>query len=100
MRENKELIKFLINELYIIETKGTRKTSKFSVCFTKVRDNAKEEFIRKCGGEVVDSVSKTTTFLVVPSLNSSSSKIDKAKKYGIKIVQIDDLESVISEYLK
>lgn len=100
VRENKKLITFLTEELNVIETKGVSNKARFSVCFTKIRDASKEKFIRECGGEVVDSISKSTTFLVVPSLDASSSKIDKAKKYGIKIVHIDDLEATVSEYIK
>ena len=100
VKENKKLITFLTEELNVIETKGVSNKARFSVCFTKIRDASKEKFIRECGGEVVDSISKSTTFLVVPSLDTSSSKIDKAKKYGIKIVPIDDLEATVAEYIK
>ena len=58
-----------------------------------------EKFIIDNGGIVSDSLTKNTTFLVVPSLDTESSKVSKAKKYGIQIVHIDDLESTLLKYL-
>ena len=96
--DNLKLIKFLEKELDIIESKGSTK-AKFTVCFTKVRDKEKEEFIKEMGGEPSDDLKKSTTFLVVPSLDISSSKVDKAKKYGIPVIPIDELEDTITEYI-
>ena len=99
INSNKKLIKFLEDELDIISTKGTSNEKSFSVCFTKIRDMDLEKFIIANGGIVSDSLTKNTTFLVVPSLDTESSKVTKAKKYGIQIVHIDDLESTILNYL-
>ena len=99
INSNKKLIKFLEDELDIISTKGTSNEKSFSVCFTKIRDMDLEKFIIDNGGIVSDSLTKNTTFLVVPSLDTESSKVSKAKKYGIQIVHIDDLESTILNYL-
>ena len=96
---NLKLIKFLEKELNIIESKGLQK-SNFTVCFTKVRDKEKEEFIRNMGGEPTDDLKKSTTFLVVPGLDISSSKVTKAKKYNIPVIPIDELEDTIKEYVK
>ena len=91
------LIEFLEDELTIIETTGMQ-ASRFSVCFTKIRDNEMEKLIKSMGGTVVDSLNKDTTILVVPSLSESSSKITKAQKYGIAIVPIDDLPPYLLEH--
>ena len=100
LKDNEKLIKKLRKILTVLESKGVENVPKFSVCFTKIRDIEKEKFIIKHGGEVSDGLTKNTTFLVVPSLDVSSSKIHKAKKYGVQIVHIDDLESTIADYLK
>lgn len=100
LKDNEKLIKKLRKVLILLESKGVENVPKFSVCFTKIRDNEKERFIIEHGGEVSDGLTKNTTFLVVPSLDISSSKIQKAKKYGVQIIHIDDLESVIVDFLK
>lgn len=98
IKSNLKLIKFLKKELSIVDTYG-KQESLFSVCFTKIRDKDKENFIYSHGGIVTDSLTKDTTFLVVPDLSIESSKITKAKKYGIKIIHIDDMESEILAFL-
>lgn len=69
--------------------------STFSVTFTKVRDEDIEKEIEKLGGVIHGSLKRDTTYLVVPNLSISSSKMDKAKKYGTKIVPIDDIIATI-----
>ena len=98
IKENKKLIDFLQDELTILSSKGGN-DKLYSVCFTKIRDEEKEKFIESTNGQVVDSLTKNTTFLVVPSLDIESSKVSKAKKYGIRVIQIDDLETAILTYL-
>lgn len=99
LRGNKKLIKFLKKELWIQQTKGSQVGS-FTVCFTKVRDKDLEKWIENAGGTVVDSLTKDTMFLVVPSMDSQSSKIDKAKKHNVKIVSIKDFKATVEDYLK
>lgn len=98
IEDNKKLIKFLIKELDIVETKYANKP-KFTVCFTKIRDKDKEKFVFEHGGAIDDSLTSKTTLLVVPTLDTKSSKVDKANKYGIRVVPIDDLESTILNYI-
>jgi NAD-dependent DNA ligase len=90
LRENKKLIEFLEKELTIIETKGQSGSSNLNVCFTKVRDSELEGVIKSAGGKVVDSVTKSTNILVVPSLSETSTKISKAKNLGIQIMSISE----------
>ena len=66
-----------------------------SYCFSGVRDKSLEEVIVSKGGIVSDGLTKTVTYLVVFDINGSSSKIEKAKKYGINIVSIDNLKKEI-----
>lgn len=97
--ENKQLIQDLDDILTILASKGRVDISKFSVAFTNIRDEEKEKFILLHGGRIDDSLTKKTTFLVVPTLNTESTKVDKAKKYGIPIIHIDDIEAKIAEYV-
>jgi DNA ligase (NAD+) len=69
-----------------------------AVCFTGVRptDEEKELFISN-GGTVVDSVSKKTTLLVQKEATSQSSKSEKAKEMGIKVIGLADWKKMVSE---
>lgn len=93
IKENKKLIKFLWEELDIYHK--DLDDAKFTVCFTKVRDINLETYIINMGGEVVDSITSKTSILVVPNLDTRSSKVKLAKKHNVKIVEIDKLKSVI-----
>lgn len=55
------------------------------------RDEAKQ-FIEEHGGKAVDSVSKKTDYLVVGE--SPGSKLDKAKKLGVKVIGEKDLRKL------
>ena len=59
----------------------------------KPRDKA-GEIIKKYGGEITDSVSSKTTYLLCGE--SPGSKLDKAKKIGIKVLSEKDFIELIS----
>lgn len=65
-------------------------------CMTGFRDKDLKAAIEEKGGEVVDSLSKTTSVLIVKDLSSTSSKMEKAKKNGTEIL---DIESFKNKYL-
>lgn len=95
INENIELIKFFKDELVILNESTS--VGEFSVVFTKVRDEDLEKFIKESGGVVSDSLTKNTSILVVPVKETESSKVAKARKYGIPIVPVKELESYIRE---
>lgn len=64
------------------------------VCFTGIRDKELEENIVANGGEVVSGVSKKTTHLIVADMNSTSSKMAKAKSLGIAILTLDQFKDL------
>jgi len=63
--------------------------------FTGFRDKSLENEIYELGGEVRTSISNKIKYLVVKDLNSSSSKITKAKSMGIELLEIEDLKDLI-----
>ena len=63
-----------------------------SFVLTGFRDAELEAKIEFLGGKVSSGVSKTTTAVITKDLNSSSSKITKAKSLGIKVILRDDFE--------
>jgi DNA ligase (NAD+) len=68
-----------------------------SFCVTGVLSRKREEVhadIRAAGGEVHDSVKKTTTYLVAGD-KTGKSKLDQAKKYGTKVVTEEQLDALL-----
>lgn len=81
-------IYFLLDTLTLKEKVEPGKL-KGKVCFSQVRDaNFESELINK-GYEVSDSLTKSTDYLIVPTLDVISSKITKAKNYGIEILTLE-----------
>lgn len=96
VKDNKKTIKYLMKKLNIINSKNKDKSNSFEVCFTKVRSTDLEKLIDDKGGKTVNNITKKTTLLIVPSLDIKSSKVDKAKKYGVEIIPIDKAEEYIN----
>ncbi len=66
-------------------------------CVTGVLSRKREDVhsdIRAGGGEVHDSVKKTTTYLVAGD-KTGKSKLDQAKKYGTKVVSEEQLYAML-----
>lgn len=82
-------IYFLLDEIQLKEKVAPGKL-KGKVCFSQIRDPQFESQLINNGYEVVNSITKTTDYLIVPSLDVVSSKITKAKKYGLKILSIEE----------
>lgn len=64
-----------------------------SICFSGVRDAALEQRIITEGGIITSGVSKNTTHLIVKSKDGTSSKIAKANKLGIPIIEILEFDT-------
>ena len=67
-----------------------------SFIFTGVRRPDLVKIIEIRGGKECSSVSKNTTHLVCADKNSSSSKMKKAIDFGIQILDVKDLENLLS----
>lgn len=63
--------------------------------FTGVRRGDLEDIITSKGGKIGSSVSKNTTYLVMKSKGSGSSKEVKAQKLGIQIITVEELEKIL-----
>lgn len=96
IKENRKVIQKLLKKYITIcypdEAKGN-----FIAVFHKIRSNLVSEMIVAKGGIVEDNLTKSTTFLIVPNGfgEEHSSTSDKARKYGIPIVEIDQVETFI-----
>ena len=68
--------------------------------FSGVRDKELENRLNMSGHDCSDgSVTKTTDFLLIPFAGYTSSKVDKANKYGVKIITLDEFKLNESSYL-
>jgi len=63
--------------------------------FTGIRMKNEEEILISRGATIGSSVSKNTTHLISKDPNSGSSKLEKAKSLGIKIMSVEDLLSFL-----
>lgn len=78
-------IKYCINNFHIINSKGLSTGPK--VAITGFRDSAFIQLLIDNGFDASDkySVTKDTAALIADDINSTSSKVQKAKKYGIPV---------------
>lgn len=67
------------------------------VVYTGIRDKNSEEIILSRGGKIGSSVSKNTTHLICKDPNSGSSKLEKAKSLGVKIMTLGDLNDLLKK---
>ncbi len=83
----------LLNSVELITTKGGIKKTLPAICFTGKMPEQRsyyENLARQAGFEPVDSVTKELSLLVCADLSSGSSKLDKAKSHGVKILTLDE----------
>lgn len=64
------------------------------VCFSGFRDNSLKKEIEQNGGKVLESVTSSCNLLIVKDISKNSSKIQKAKEKGIKIIKKDDFYKI------
>lgn len=72
----------------------TDNSNKDKFVFTGFRDTNLKLLIEQNNGVVLDSLTKECKYLVVKDINSNSSKVVKAKKDGIKILSIDNVQEM------
>jgi len=70
-----------------------------SFCFSGFRDPSLEQQLKAKGGRIASGVSKKLDYLVVRNKNGTTSKIKKAKDYGINVLDPDDLHGIIHNTL-
>ena len=98
VKRNKKLIQKLSEELRLYHRASLKRL--FKVCFTKGRDEDLEKYIISQGGEISDNLTKDVDFIVVPKFGVTSMKLEKAKKYGIPVVEMEQVEGYIEKVLE
>jgi NAD-dependent DNA ligase len=100
--DNIDLFKIFMNKMMpfiSFKAEKPKKSSKevnLRVVFSGFRSKELEERIKEKGGEVVSGISKKITHLVVRDKSEKTSKIEKAKEYGIAIIDEYELENILS----
>ena len=99
----KDLVYICNNMPTVITSKGLE-NDKVTLCktirFSGVRDKELENRLSIQGHDCSEgSVTKTTDFLLIPFVGYTSSKVDKANKYGVKILTLDEFRLNESSYL-
>ena len=96
--ENQKLIRHLLGKDIMVYY-AKKNDAKFIAVFHKIRSVSVKDMIEKRGGVVEDGLTKRTNFLIVPEGfgESSSATSDKARKYGIPIVEIQNVAEYIEE---
>lgn len=69
------------------------KLSGLNVCMTGFRDKMLASQISELGGNVLDSLTKNVNCLITKGKNSTSSKITKAQKMGIEVLDIQEFKT-------
>jgi DNA ligase (NAD+) len=72
---------------------GHQTLEALSIVMTGFRDKDLEKIIKSKGGIVEDNLTKLTDILIVKDLSSTSGKIQKAQKYGTKIISLEEFTS-------
>lgn len=86
INRNAKLIKKLLKHVSLIQTGGELKGK---ICFSQIRDKDFEKFLEDSGYEITNSVTKDLVYLIVAK-GATSTKVDKALKYGVTVLDIDD----------
>lgn len=86
MIENKDLIDTILNHIKIIRSEKLEKRK--SIVFSGIRNKEFERYLEELGFDISDSINKDTYMLMVKDLTSTSSKITKARKMMIPVIDI------------
>lgn len=98
LRAKKKLIDDLLT-LVKLKPKTQGILSGKSFCFSGFRDTKLEDAIKRKGGTLAAGVSKKLNFLIVMNKNGTTSKIAKAKEYGISVINPDELTGLLENVL-
>jgi len=92
------LIKEILTHIKIKKKVEGALTGK-SFCFSGFRDPDLESQLKAKGGRIASGVNKKLDYLIVKNKNGTTSKIKKAKDYGINVLDPDDLHGILHNTL-
>lgn len=102
LHRNSEYIARLFSMLNIKTTKGTLDKSLGTVCFTGKSNITRDEWIQiseQKGFTFSNTVNKDLTYLVTDNVSKSGSKINKARKFEVKIITYDQYKEMLDQII-
>lgn len=100
LQKNRQYFENFLNLfIEIVNTKQENKTELIKVCFTGSADITRNELFKiaeKHNIECVNAITKDLNYLVTNDLHSQSSKMNRAKKFGIKIITYNDFFKLLN----
>jgi len=100
LKDQSDFIDELLQCVELSQTKGSSSTELPTICFTGKMPEKRsyyEELAKSRGYSPVDAVTSTLSVLVAADLSSGSSKLDKARASGVKVIALDEWLSSPSE---
>ena len=94
--ENVETIDYLLDKITLTPEKTSN--SIYRVAFSKIRSKELEEWILANRGSIDNSISTSTSVLIVPRQGISSTKVDAAYKCKVPIVDIYRAKNYIMDH--
>jgi len=91
--KNRQLLYYLKSIMNITNSVDMKKT----ICFTGFRNKELERAIEDMGYSYTNNLTKDTLLLVTINPNATSSKVEKALKYGIRIVSLTEFMDMIDK---
>lgn len=98
LSNSQELLTDLMELLNIVTTKGTETIKAGNICFSGTFPKRKEiyqDMAKNAGYNVVEDVTKSLTYLV--AAGPTTSKVGKARQYGIPILRLEAFIELISK---
>lgn len=95
-------LKYIFDNQMYIPTTGIEDNKEFKIRFSGFRDSQLVQVLNmdpRVDANDNEGLTKETTLLLVPSPDFKSSKVDKAKKYGIKIATVVDFMENTNNYI-
>jgi NAD-dependent DNA ligase len=91
--------------IQVNEAKNTNKTINTNIngkgfLFTGFRSKEHEKMIIESGGLIKTSISKNLDYLIIANKDTENTKVKKAHEFGIKIIDLKDLEELLGNIYK
>jgi NAD-dependent DNA ligase len=93
---NKEVIEAFVPKIKkevdekLIKILNEYKLAGNTFCFSGFRSQELEDYIKSNGGCVTETINKKVNYLIIKNLEKGGSKVEKALKYNITIINLNE----------